>query len=219
MTRPREKQLELPEMPKRKTDPMSTAFELTAFLAAPEVQAIADGLIPLYHSERWKEVPEIVYIFSAKPPKARGEDATATCSKVSGRTAWLLRHQYITLTRRDPDAYNRQAHELKYHADLGFELPRDKHVIKARPLFVITWHWDAWRFADEDLRIAVTDHELYHVGVDYSDKGTGFRYYIIPHDIEEHDIMAARYGAYRAQLKTFQKALQSGELARREKRS
>lgn len=216
MTRPIEKQLELPEMPpKKQTDPMKAAFELTPFLFAPEVEAIADDLIPQFHSERWRAVPDILYVFSHKAPKARGEDATATCSKVGGRTAWLLRQQYAKLTRRDPDAYNRSAHELKYQADPGFLLPKDKHVVKAVPLFVITWHYTAWLYADDFLRTAVTDHELYHVGVSFADRGTGFNYHIIPHDIEEHDIMAQRYGAYRAALKTFQAALQSGELIRR----
>lgn len=201
MTKPREgsglryeKQLELPEMPPKRQ---------------------ADGLIPEFHSPRWRAVPDILYIFSAKAPKARGEDATATCSKVGGRSAWLLRQQYAKLTRRDSDAYNRSAHELKYQADSGFLLPKDKHVVKAIPLFVITWHYTAWRYADEELRAAITDHEIYHVGVDYADRGAGFRYHIIPHDIEEHNIIAERYGSYSQRVKNFQKALASGELARR----
>lgn len=213
---PREKQLELPEMPKPARNPMGNVWEITPYVLAPEVKTIADELIPQYHSERWKEVPEILYIFSYKAPKAHGEDATATCRKVGGLNAWLYRQQYASLTRRDPKGYNEDTHRLKFETNPHtFCLPEDRHVVKAKPLFVITWHWAAWQFADEGLRIAVTDHELYHVGVDFSEKGEGMRYHIIPHTVEEFDVIALRYGAYGFRLKMFQEALAEGERERR----
>lgn len=201
--------------PRRTSNPMDNAFELTPFVPAPEVKAIAEDLISQFHSERWKELPQIVYLFSLKAPKAHGEDATATCRKVSGLNAYLMRLELARYRNPDATLYNQETHALSYQNEPDFALPDSKHVVKAKPLFVITWHWAAWQFADEDLRIAVTDHELYHVGVDFAETGEGMRYHIIPHTIEEFDVIAARYGAYGARLKMFQKALAEGERERR----
>ncbi len=211
-----ERQLELPEMPAKDKNPMLEAFLITPYLPAPEVKLVAQDLMD-HHTERWKTIPEIIYLFSVKAPKAHGQDAIATCRKVGGLNAYLLRKQTAEFSTRRPEQYNREAHSLKYEADHLFELPANKHVVKAEPLFVITWHWNAWQYANDKLRIAVTDHELHHVGVDYADKGDGYRYHIIPHSIEEFAIIVERYGAYAQDIKNFQAALQSGELARRER--
>lgn len=217
-----EKQLELPEMPKpaeapkQPKDPIFEALLLTPYVPAPEVKEMAEDLMD-NHTGRWKAVPEIVYLFSQKAPKAHGDDATATCRKVGGLTAYLLRKQMAEQRNRRAEQYNQETWREKFDADHTFVLPTDRHVVKATPLFVITWHYQVWRWAGENLRKAVTDHELYHVGVDYADRGEGYQYHIIPHTVEEFAVIASRYGAYREELKQFQAALQSGELARRER--
>ena len=225
-----ERQLQLDGMPEatpsegkkkkeREKNPYSCAFEITPFMPAPEVEALAKELIPEFHAPRWREVPEIIYLFSEKAPKAQGQDAVATCRKIGGINAYLYRQQFAVLANRDANSYNQSAHRFKYENERGFTLPEGKHVVKAKPLFVITWHWNMWQFADESLRRAVTDHELQHVGVEYSDTGDGIRYCLIPHSVQEFDVIVERYGAYASDLKRFQKAMQEGELARRESKT
>lgn len=219
LSRSIERQLELPGMPQvpvKVKDPMLEAFTITPYVNAPEVKLIAEDLMD-HHTERWQAIPEIIYLFSVKAPKAHGQDAIATCRKVGGLSAYLLRKQAAEFGCRRPDQYNQEVHRFKFECDHTFVLPTNKHVVKADPLFVITWHWNAWQFAGDKLRIAVTDHEMHHVGVDYADKGDGYKFHIIPHSIEEFAVIVERYGAYAEDIKIFQAALQSGELARRER--
>lgn len=212
-----EKQLELDGMPEKKAprekqyDPYTEAFELTPFLPAPEVEAVASELIPDYHAPRWKAPPTIIYLFSQKAPKAQGEEAIATCRKVGGVQAYLYRLLFATSTCRNADEYNQKRYQAQYEAIPNWKLPEGKHVVEDTPLFVITWHLDWWNMADEMVRKAITDHELQHIGVDYNSRGDGLRYYLLPHTIQEFHIIAERWGPYAADLAMFEEAIKKGK--------
>lgn len=216
-----ESQMELegmpaPEKKQKEYNPYREAFELAPFVPAPEVKRLAEDLIPENHAPRWKAVPEIIYLFSDKPPKAQGEDATATCRKIGGINAYLWRLLWAQTTQHNGDEYNQARWRHLYESRPNWRLPEGKHVVEATPLFVITWHYDAWNLADDLIRQAITDHELQHIGVEYNSRGDGLRHYVIPHTLQEFHAIVERWGAYAPDLASFKEALERSRQPKRE---
>lgn len=59
------------------------------FRAAPEVEAIANDLIPQYHQHLIDFSVKIRYVFIDKTPKTKGRETWGTCRKISGLNAFL----------------------------------------------------------------------------------------------------------------------------------
>lgn len=59
------------------------------FHAAPEVEKIANELIPKYHQHLIDFNVRIRYVFVDKTPKAKGKETWGSCRKVSGLNAFL----------------------------------------------------------------------------------------------------------------------------------
>jgi hypothetical protein len=215
-----ERQLELPEMPsperkpkkKKNTDPILAALARVPWVAAPEVASLADELIPLYHTERWYQTPQILYFFCEKAPKAGGFDKTATVKKVGGMTAWLLAHQAATHLQLSPNQYNLERWTDEFEMDdAEYDLPRDRHVVKADPVFIISVHYGKWIFLEPRQRRALVDHELRHICVEAGDKDPQF--YLDPHSVEEFTEIIERYGPYDSSRARFGEALERGKEA------
>lgn len=90
--------------------------------------------------------------------------------------------------------------------------------------FIITLAKDLWDHmgvaGDTVFQTAVLDHELAHVGVAYDeesgepryDKESGLiRTALVKHDVEEFESIIRRYGAYAADLRTFQRAFEANK--------
>lgn len=73
-----------------------------------------------------------------------------------------------------------------------------------KPFFVMEVCRPLWLTSDTAGHVALVDHELKHGG---SDEGA---IYIVPHDIEEFDDVAARHGAWHEGLESFAAALDEG---------
>lgn len=76
-----------------------------------------------------------------------------------------------------------------------------------KPFFVIEVCFPVWRSKSAEWQVALVDHELKHGGKD-EERGTIF---IVPHDIEDFDDVAARHGAWNEGLESFAAALAAGE--------
>jgi hypothetical protein len=75
--------------------------------------------------------------------------------------------------------------------------------------FLIEINWERWILLDSTRRIALMDHELEHCGVDDTEKGEKF--VLVPHDVEEFNSIARRWGIWRPQLAQFADALGTGQ--------
>lgn len=67
--------------------------------------------------------------------------------------------------------------------------------------FVVSINWTVWKELTYPQRAALLDHELEHC---QRDDGGGWC--LIPHDLEEFNIIVNRWGAWRASIENFQKA-------------
>jgi hypothetical protein len=70
--------------------------------------------------------------------------------------------------------------------------------------------WMRWTILSPARRVALIDHELSHFGREETDKGET-KYLILPHDLEEFDAIARRWGAWRPQVASFGNALGEGQ--------
>jgi hypothetical protein len=75
--------------------------------------------------------------------------------------------------------------------------------------FLIEINWERWKLLDQTRRVALLDHELTHCGVEETEEGEKF--VLVPHDIEEFDSIARRWGIWRPQLAHFADALGAGQ--------
>lgn len=77
---------------------------------------------------------------------------------------------------------------------------------KPQPFFVMEVCLPVWLLKSDEWRIALVDHELKHGGRDEV-KDTIF---IVPHDLEEFDDVAARHGEWDESVVSFAEALRTG---------
>lgn len=75
--------------------------------------------------------------------------------------------------------------------------------------FLIEVNWTKWNLLKPPRRVALMDHELTHCGIEETKDGE--KYVLVPHDIEEFDSIARRWGVWRPQLATFAHALGEGQ--------
>jgi hypothetical protein len=104
---------------------------------APEVQQIADELIPQYHPHL--EDALLLYVFTDQQRTRNGKQVLGTASKLSAKERYLL-----------------QAAAPLHPQDLP----------DLRPAFLLMFAGALWPQLTEAQRVALVDHELMHCGAD-----------------------------------------------------
>ncbi|HEY7236551.1 MAG TPA: putative metallopeptidase [Gemmatimonadaceae bacterium] len=74
---------------------------------------------------------------------------------------------------------------------------------------LIEVNWMTWLVLEPARRIALIDHELSHFGREETSKGDT-KYTLIPHDLEEFDAIARRWGSWRPEVAHFANAHAEG---------
>lgn len=75
--------------------------------------------------------------------------------------------------------------------------------------FLIEVNWTQWNSLDPARRLALMDHELTHCERHEADDGE--KYVIGPHDLEEFNSIARRWGSWRPSIAHFSNALGHGQ--------
>lgn len=75
--------------------------------------------------------------------------------------------------------------------------------------FLVEVNWTQWNALDPARRVALMDHELTHCERHETDAGE--KYVIAPHDLEEFNSIARRWGSWRPQIAHFSNALGYGQ--------
>lgn len=75
--------------------------------------------------------------------------------------------------------------------------------------FLIEVNWSQWKVLSDARRIALMDHELAHCGQEDTEKGS--KWVMIPHDLEEFNAIARRWGSWRPSMAAFANALGEGQ--------
>lgn len=145
----------------------------TSYVKAPDVQAIAEGLIPKFHPHL--SDAHIEYVFSNKVPKKGGKEVWGTMRKVTGLNA------YLGLMSRD-DAVCDDAENT--------------------PFFCMVISAPVWDELNSDQRTALVDHELCHAYCEEAEDAK-LKLSIMPHDLEEFTQIVQRYGLWREDVKRF----------------
>lgn len=145
------------------------------FELAPEVEKLANTLIPRFHEHLCQNQVRVVYLFSEQPEKVRGKDALGTAGKVSGKNAYL----YLSALELDD--------------------------ITEEAFFVMTiWKYGWKNELTEDQRVALVDHELCHFYSVEDEKEKGkIKLALLPHDVEEFNCIVKRHGRWYPDIQAF----------------
>lgn len=150
---------------------------------APEVQQIADELIPKYHQHLIDFSVKLEYIFVDKTPKGKGREVWGTCRKVSSLNAFLANEQegsdpFFVIVISEP---------------VWDILPHDKRVALIDHELCHAWA-EANQKEDDD-----GDSDPYKLSVR-------------PHDLEEFTCIVKRHGLWREDVQAFFDAAKKQEL-------
>ncbi len=161
------------------------------YTPAPEVQKMAREIIREYHDHLITNSVKIVFLFTDEPVKVRGAETLGTARKVSGLTAFLA----------------------QMDIENGEMLADTPGEIKDA-FFVITIWEEAWRHNLTDAqKRALLDHELCHCySEEEQSRQTGeptgvIKLAVLPHNLEEFHVIAARHGIWRPDINRFLNAL------------
>jgi hypothetical protein len=155
---------------------------------APEVQDLAEELIPKHHKRIQLWADEIRYVFRDEAQRSKGRVVFGKAHVVKDLACYLANHS----AGDDHDFENAG--------------PAD--------MFVIEIAWDVWEQLNPAQRLALVDHELEHLVAQFDDSTLELKRKIRGHDIEEFHAIAQRHGAWEPSLVEFQKALQLPLFAR-----
>lgn len=75
--------------------------------------------------------------------------------------------------------------------------------------FLMEINWTQWIALDQARRVALIDHELTHCEREETDAGE--KYVVAPHDLEEFNSIARRWGSWRPSIAHFSNALGTGQ--------
>lgn len=151
------------------------------YTRAPEVQAIADQLIPKHHRHLLDFQTRIDYVFRSEAAKTGGKIVAGKARKIGGLNAFL------TL------------------GDDAQEGRPDGETPPVEPFFVVEIAADIWEILSPVQRQALVDHELCHCKVGLSEQGD-----VVlktqAHDVEEFKAIVERHGLWRPELEDLVKA-------------
>lgn len=150
------------------------------FDPAPEVQQIAEELIPKYHQHLVDFDVRIRYVFANKTPKSKGREVWGTCRKISGLNAFLEGQGdgdepffVVTISR-----------------DVWDVLPHDKKVA-----LVDHELCHAWAEVKQAKEEADADAEI--------EQDNPVKLSVKPHDLEEFSCIVRRHGLWREDIEDF----------------
>lgn len=149
----------------------------TQFRPASEAQRIAEDLISKYYPEIEESEVEIRYIFRDECGKKGGREILGTCSKVSGRAAFLAQN-------------GKPSEDYIPPKELAF--------------YVLEFAEDLWKGLTPEQRIALVDHELAHILIEPPEnEDDGWTLKTISHDVEEFAAVIQRHGLWKPDLQWF----------------
>ncbi len=150
------------------------------FFEAPEVESIANELIPKYHQHLIDFSVKIRYVFIDKTPSAKGIEVWGTCRKVSGLNA------YLEGENPDGDAF----FVITISKDIWDILPLDKKIA-----LVDHELCHASAEAKQQKEEAESDADL--------ETDNPVKLSIRPHDLEEFSCIVRRHGLWREAIQDF----------------
>lgn len=154
---------------------------MTLYREAPEVRRMAEQLIFQHHPNLELRADEIRYVFRNKASKGRDCTVLGRANKISGLGC------YLALAEADsPNTY-------QDHEDVGTDM------------FVIEIAEPTWENLTEAGRLALVDHELCHLDLDYDELTGKTKRRIRGHSIEEFSEIVHRHGLWKSDLAEFAK--------------
>lgn len=160
--------------------------EPVKFWEAPEVEKIANELIPKYHQHLIDFNVKIRYVFTSKTPKSGGKEVWGTCRKVSGLNAYLEGG-----SKEDGPFF-----VITISKDVWDLLPEEKKII----------------LTDHELCHTAASIKQNKEDDDGFEQDNPIKLSVKPHDLEEFSDIVRRYGLWREDVQEFvEAALKSKE--------
>lgn len=155
----------------------------TEYWRAPEVQKIADALIPKHHDHLNRTDVTIRYIFREPAARSHGRLVYGKARKVGGLSAYLV--------------------GLEHAERLEDDEPVD--------FFVVEIARNLWLGLSDLQRRALVDHELSHLDVELNESGDR-TLAMRGHDLEEFTDVVKRHGLWRPTVAEFAKVAKAAQL-------
>jgi hypothetical protein len=142
------------------------------YAKAPEVEALAEGLIDTVDRHEMLAQCRIEYVFIDKAPKSKGRTVWGRARKLGGLPAFLI-------------------------GSVGTQVAADDALTfgAASPMFVIEISHDIWVDLSPKQRLALVDHELCHCRAMENDAGE-LELSTVGHDVEEFVGIVSRHGLW-----------------------
>lgn len=150
------------------------------FKDAPEVEAIANHLIPKYHQHLIDFSVRIRYAFVDKTPKSKGKETWGTCRKVSGLNAFLEGQS------EDSDPF----FVITISEPVWDVLPHDKRIALVDHNLC-----HAWAEAKQQKDEADGDSDM--------EVDNPVKLFMVPHDLEEFSCIVRRHGLWKEDICDF----------------
>lgn len=152
------------------------------FDEAPEVETIANELIPQHHKHLIDFQVKLRYVFVSKTPKTKGKEIWGTCRKISGLNAYLEGgskddEPFFVITISEP---------------VWEVLPHDKRVALVDHELCHAW---AEVKQAKDEADADADAEI--------EQDNPVKLSVKPHDLEEFSCIVRRHGLWREDIEDF----------------
>lgn len=146
---------------------------MTTYRLAPEVAVIAGELIRDVEQHAALKDVELRYVWRDKASKSKDRLVLAKARKVGGLNAFLAQTETA-----------------------------DTEMAANDPMFVVEVAEDTWLLLDDHQRVALIDHELCHLNVDFDGDGEPVLS-IRGHDLEEFACIVRRRGLWKSDVATF----------------
>ncbi len=164
------------------------------FYPAPEVEAIANDLIPKYHQHLVDFSVNVQYRFVNKTPKHGGKEVWGTCRRISGLYA-----QLAECAEEDEPFF-----VITISRDVWDILPHDKRVALVDHELCHACAEVKQAKQEADVPQAEVDDQIEH--------DNPVRLSVKPHDLEEFACIVRRHGLWRDDVKDFvEEALRAKE--------
>lgn len=158
------------------------------FDPAPEVEKIAEDLIPKYHQHLLDFNVRIRYVFANKTPKSKGREVWGTCRKISGLNAFLE-------GQGDP---GEPFFVITISRDVWGVLPQEKKV--ALVDHELCHAWAEVKQAKEEADVSQDEVD------DQIETDNPVKLSVKPHDLEEFSCIVRRHGLWREDIEDFVEA-------------
>lgn len=167
--------------------------EPTKFYEAPEVEKLAEELIPQYHQHLIDFQVKIRYVFVSKTPKGKGKEIWGTCRKVSGLNA------YLEGGSTDDEPF----FVITISRDVWDILPPEKRLALVDHELC---------HASAEVKQAKEEADVPQAEVDDQiETDNPVKLSVKPHDLEEFSCIVRRHGLWREDIEDFVEAALKGK--------